>query len=93
MRLKLKKKGGIKNWYVNLPSNSPFKLEMSRSTYSEDTITLPLKVMFEEQVLFFGYSGGESEDSNTIEIAEDLANYLMLPDGISLEVSIQYTYR
>ena len=93
MRLKLKKKGGIKNWYVNLPSNSPFKIEMSRNTYSEDTITLPLKVMFDDHVLFFGYSGGESEESNTIEISEDLANFLKLPDDISLEVSIQYTYR
>lgn len=92
MRLKLAKKNGIKNWYVNLPSNSPFKKEISANTM-QDQVSLPLKVVFGEQVFFFGYAGGTSEESNTIEVSEDLANVLELPEGAHLEVSIQYTFR
>ena len=66
---------------------------MSRSTTSNDTISLPLKVVFEEQVIFFGYAGGTSEEENTIEVSEELANTLKLPEGAGLDVSIQYTFR
>jgi hypothetical protein len=66
---------------------------MNKNMNNEDTISLPLKVVFEDQVLFFGYAGGTSQEDNTIEVSESLANNLMLPEGAPLEVSIQYTFR
>ena len=68
-------------------------MNSSANLGSQDTISLPLKVVFNEQIFFFGYAGGTTEESNTIEISEDLANILKLPDGAHLEVSIQYTFR
>lgn len=93
MRLKIKKRSGIKNCYVNLPANSAFKREMTKSMVSEDTISLPLRVVFNEQVFFFGYAGGTSISENAIEVSEDLANALKIPDGVVVDVAIQYTFR
>lgn len=92
MRLKLRKKKGIKNCYVNLPANSKFKTEMNKNMNNEDTISLPLKAIFEDQVLFFGYAGGTCQEGN-IEVSESFANNLNLPEGAPLEVSVQYTFR
>lgn len=93
MRLKLRRKRGIKNCYVNLPNNSRFKTEMNKSMSNDDTISLPLKAQFDEKVFFFGYAGGISEEDNTIEVSEGLADNLGLLEGITIEVSIQYTFR
>jgi len=92
MRLKLRRKKGIKTCSVNLPANSNFKLEMNKIT-NEEAPDLPLKVVFDDRIIFLGYTGGTSQEENTIEISEDLASTLNLPDGVPLEVSIQYTFR
>lgn len=66
---------------------------MNKNMASDDTISWPLKVTLGDQVFFFGYTGGVSEEQNTIEVAEDLANALNLPDSVPVDVSIMYTFR
>lgn len=92
MRLKLKRVKGVKQWDVKLPATSVFKLSMNKVDQEENPY-LPLKIIFEDRVIFIGYSGGVSEEDNTIEIAEDFASVINLPEGASVEVSIQYTFR
>ena len=78
---------------MNLPSNSKFTTEFNKIISNQEAISLPLKVVSDERVFFLGYSGGTSQEANTIEISEDFASNLELPDGITLEVSLQYTFR
>jgi peroxin-1 len=91
MRLKLARVKGVKQCDVKLPANSVFKMSMNKVD-QELNPYLPLKIVFEDQVIFVGYSGGDSEEENTIEIAEDFAKVINLPEGASVEVSIQYTF-
>ena len=108
MRYRVRLVPNLKNNYCKLPADSALRQALSLTQASTGTGSAQAFSSFQtshcssikvqpvgsmvSQSLFFGFVGGVSADSNTIEVSREAGNLLNLQDDQLMEVSIEYSY-
>ena len=97
MRYKLRLSKSIRNNFISLPQTSSLRtasLSANKAYLYETANTTPLKLqsLSSQSIFYFGFTGGTSDEPNTVEISEAAGLYMGLRDGEYVEVAIEYSF-
>lgn len=96
MRYRVKLSKQMKNNFIRLPANSPLRNSMPNNvmSISDSSRSTPVRIqtLAHDLSYFFGFTGGTSEEPNTVEISFEVGRLLDIEEGDMVNAAIEYSF-
>ena len=78
MRYKINLIQNVKNNYIGLPAESPLRHGLTQNSLTQICSAIKVQSLHTNQIFYMGFTGQQSNDTNTLDISLDLARLLGL---------------